>query len=265
MAAFPDVSKIQYEGPDSKNPLAFRWYNEDEVVEGKTMKEHLRFSVVYWHTFRGTGADPFGAGTMLAPVGRWHRLGRERASTASGSPSSSSRSWARPSTPSTIATSPPKGSTLAETNKNLDAVVKVLKEEQERTGHQAAVGHGQPVQQSALHARRGHQLQRRRLRLRRGAGEEVPGSHQGAGRRELRVLGRPRRLPEPVQHRHASASWTTWPLHAHGRRLRQGDRLHRPVPDRAEAEGADQAPVRLRRRRLHQLPAGLRPDWTTSS
>ncbi len=67
MAAFPEVEKIRYEGPDSRNPLAFRWYNEDEVVEGLTMKEHMRFSIVYWHTFRGTGADPFGAPTMLRP------------------------------------------------------------------------------------------------------------------------------------------------------------------------------------------------------
>ena len=67
MAAFPDIEKIQYEGPDSTNPLAFRWYNEEEEVEGKTMKEHLRFSVVYWHTFRGTGMDPFGSPTMQRP------------------------------------------------------------------------------------------------------------------------------------------------------------------------------------------------------
>ncbi len=60
MSAFPEVNKIQYEGPDSDNPLAFKWYNEDELVEGLTMRDHLRFSVVYWHTFRGTGADPFG-------------------------------------------------------------------------------------------------------------------------------------------------------------------------------------------------------------
>ena len=43
MSAFPDVEKIVYEGPESKNPLAFRWYNEDEMVEGKTMKDHFRF------------------------------------------------------------------------------------------------------------------------------------------------------------------------------------------------------------------------------
>ena len=67
MTAFPDVEKIQYEGPDSKNPLAYRWYNSDEIIEGKSMKEHLRFSVVYWHTFRGTGADPFGPGCAERP------------------------------------------------------------------------------------------------------------------------------------------------------------------------------------------------------
>ncbi|MEC8474954.1 MAG: xylose isomerase, partial [Planctomycetota bacterium] len=67
MSAFPDVPVIQFEGPQSDNPLAFRWYNPEEVVEGKTMREHLRFSIVYWHTFRGTGADPFGSGTMDRP------------------------------------------------------------------------------------------------------------------------------------------------------------------------------------------------------
>ena len=67
MAAFPDVTKIQYEGPDSKNPLAFRCYNPDEVIEGKTMKEHLRFSCAFWHTMRMNGSDPFGMPTMWRP------------------------------------------------------------------------------------------------------------------------------------------------------------------------------------------------------
>ena len=67
MSAFPEVSRVKYEGPESDNPLAFRWYNPEEVVAGKTMKEHLRFTVVYWHTFRGTGSDPFGGATMHRP------------------------------------------------------------------------------------------------------------------------------------------------------------------------------------------------------
>jgi xylose isomerase len=52
-AAFPNISRIQYEGPRSKNSLAFKHYNPAEFVEGKSMKDHLRFSVVYWHTMRG--------------------------------------------------------------------------------------------------------------------------------------------------------------------------------------------------------------------
>src|SRR5215471_14360381 len=132
-AAFPEISKIPYEGPQSKNPLSFRWYNESEVVEGKTMKDQLRFAVVYWHTFRGTGSDPFGAATMLRP---WDdgsdsvENAQRRARVAFefidklGAPfyAFHDRDVA------------PEGKTLAESNKNLDAVVKVLKEEQQRTG-----------------------------------------------------------------------------------------------------------------------------------
>lgn len=61
---FPNVKKIQYEGPDSKNPLAFKHYNPKEKVMGKTMEQHLRFAVCYWHSFKGTGSDPFGPGTI---------------------------------------------------------------------------------------------------------------------------------------------------------------------------------------------------------
>ena len=64
---FPTVKKIRYEGPDSKNPLAFKHYNPREKVGGKTLEEHLRFSVAYWHSFRGTGGDPFGPGTIQRP------------------------------------------------------------------------------------------------------------------------------------------------------------------------------------------------------
>src|SRR5687767_9703951 len=64
---FAKIPKIEYEGPKSKNPLAFKHYNPNEKVEGKTMKDHLRFSVTYWHTFRGMGADMFGVGTAIRP------------------------------------------------------------------------------------------------------------------------------------------------------------------------------------------------------
>ncbi len=61
---FPEVDgPIGYEGRDSDNPLAFKFYDKNRLVKGKTMAEHLRFAIAYWHTFKGTGSDPFGAGT----------------------------------------------------------------------------------------------------------------------------------------------------------------------------------------------------------
>jgi xylose isomerase len=133
MPAFSDIAKIAYEGPQSKNPLAFRHYNAAELVEGKPMRDHLRFSVAYWHTMRGTGADPFGPGTMLRP---WegksdtveNAINRARVAfefiEKLGAPfyCFHDRDVA------------PEGATLAESNKNLDAVVKVLKAEQQRGG-----------------------------------------------------------------------------------------------------------------------------------
>ena len=64
---FPEVNTIEYEGEDSKNPLAFKYYNPQEKIGDKTMEEHLRFSVAYWHTFTGDGSDPFGSATMERP------------------------------------------------------------------------------------------------------------------------------------------------------------------------------------------------------
>ncbi len=132
MTAFPEIEKIRYEGPDSRNPLAFRYYNPDEVVEGKPMREHFRFSVAYWHTFRGTGADPFGAPTMIRP---WE--GADTVENAINRVRVAFEFMEKLGVEyycfhdRDVA---PEGKTLAETNRNLDAVVKVLKEEQERTG-----------------------------------------------------------------------------------------------------------------------------------
>jgi xylose isomerase len=64
---FNKVNKIQFEGADSTNPLAFRYYDENQIVLGKTMKEHLRFAACYWHNFCWAGSDIFGAGTFDRP------------------------------------------------------------------------------------------------------------------------------------------------------------------------------------------------------
>lgn len=68
---FSNIEKIKYEGPDSKNPLAFRYYDENRMIGGKTLKEHLRFAVAYWHSFCGDGGDPFGSATHSFP---WSKI-----------------------------------------------------------------------------------------------------------------------------------------------------------------------------------------------
>ncbi|MBN2505954.1 MAG: xylose isomerase [Verrucomicrobia bacterium] len=130
---FPNISRIPFEGPDSKNPLAFKHYNAGEVVGRKTMREHLRFSVVYWHTLRGVGADMFGVGTWQRP---WEdgsnsvAMAMKRARVMFefceklGAPfyAFHDRDVA------------PEGRTLAESNRNLDRVVRELKTLQNDTG-----------------------------------------------------------------------------------------------------------------------------------
>lgn len=129
---FPGISKIKYEGSNSKNPLSYKWYNADEEILGKKMKDWLRFSVAFWHTFRGTGADPFGAPTkswpwedgtnsvamakrrMRANFEFINKLGVER--------------WCFHDRD--IA---PDGQTLPETNANLDEVIAFAKKLQEGT------------------------------------------------------------------------------------------------------------------------------------
>jgi len=133
MDYFPEVKKILFEGPDSTNPLAFRHYNPDEIVEGKTMREHLRFAVCYWHTFRGLGGDPFGPGCAMRP---WED-GTDSMEMAEKRVRVAFEFMEKLGVPfycfhdRDVA---PEGSRLSDTNANLDKIVKVLKEEQQRTG-----------------------------------------------------------------------------------------------------------------------------------
>jgi xylose isomerase len=133
MEAFKGIKRIRHEGPKSKNPLAFKHYNPNEKVEGKSMRDHLRFAVCYWHTFRGTGSDPFGVGTMQRP---WDD-GSNSVDNAQHRVHAAFEFMEKLGVPfycfhdRDVA---PEGRTLAQTNANLDAVVTVLKAEQRRTG-----------------------------------------------------------------------------------------------------------------------------------
>ena len=127
------VPTIAYEGPGATNALAFRHYNPDELIDGKTMSAHMRFSIAYWHSFRGTGSDPFGPGTILRP---WEK-GTDAVSIAKVRMDAAFEFFQKIRAPfwcfhdRDIA---PEGSTLAQSNKNLDAIVAHAKDLQKATG-----------------------------------------------------------------------------------------------------------------------------------
>ncbi|HYH68983.1 MAG TPA: xylose isomerase, partial [Urbifossiella sp.] len=130
MSFFPDVpDRIPFEGPDSTNPLAYRHYNPAELVEGKSMADHLRFAVCYWHTFRGTGSDPFGPGCAVRP---WED-GTDSLDMALKRVDVAFEFMQKLGVPyycfhdRDVA---PEGKSLSESNKNLDAVAKKLAQKQ---------------------------------------------------------------------------------------------------------------------------------------
>lgn len=133
MTQYFDVPAIKFEGPDSRNPLAFRHYNPSEMIEGKSMKDHLRFAVAWWHSFCGTGSDPFGPGCAVRP---WDD-GSNSLEMALKKVDVAFEFMEKLGVPfycfhdRDVA---PEGKDLRETNKNLDAVVAKLKDAQARTG-----------------------------------------------------------------------------------------------------------------------------------
>ena len=130
---FEGIGKINYEGPESKNPLAFKYYNPDEVVMGKTMKEHCKFAMSYWHTLTYMGNDPFGGATMHRPWDQSEdamKIAKERVH-------ASFEFMDKMQIPFFCfhdVDVAPRGKTLSETNENLDRIIEVIKEEMARTG-----------------------------------------------------------------------------------------------------------------------------------
>ena len=203
-AAFPKIKAIRYEGADSKNPLSFKHYNPAEIVEGKSMKDHLRFSAVYWHTMRGMGSDMFGVGTACDVRGKTARtrvkMALKRVPVMFEFCQKLGAAVLRLPRPRCRAGRPQD---LRESNqeprRGREGVEKTSRSD---TGIKLLWGTAQPFRASALHARRGHQPERGCVRLRRRAGEEGAGSHARSRRRRLHVLGRSRRLLHATQHQH---------------------------------------------------------------
>jgi xylose isomerase len=130
---FPKIGMIPYEGPSSRNPLAFRHYDPAEKVDGRSLRDHMRFSIAYWHSFRGVGSDPFGPGTIR----RAWESGPDPLSVAKARMDAAFEFFVKIGAPfwcfhdRDIA---PEGRSLAQTNRNLDKLVAHAKALQKDTG-----------------------------------------------------------------------------------------------------------------------------------
>lgn len=130
---FPEISAIRYEGPESTNPLAFKQYNPQQHIAGKTMAEHLRFAVCYWHTFASGGADQFGSDTIF----RSFRAQKNPLKRAENTMRAAFEFFTKLGVnfwcfhDRDIA---PEGATLAETNETLDKIVELAEKLQDDTG-----------------------------------------------------------------------------------------------------------------------------------
>jgi xylose isomerase len=132
MSYFGNLETIKYEGKQSTNPNAFKFYNPDQVIMGKTMREHLRFAVAYWHSFTANGTDPFGAGTAVRGWDKYSGMDLAKARVEACFEllnildvdyfAFHDRDIA------------PEGSTLQETNQNLDLIVSLIKDNMKATG-----------------------------------------------------------------------------------------------------------------------------------
>jgi xylose isomerase len=128
---FGDIGKIQFEGPDSTNPLAFRFYNPDEVILGKRMEDHLRFAVAYWHSLAWPGGDPFGGQTFQRP---WFADTMDAAKLKADVAFDMFTALGVPFYCFHDADVRPEGATFAESKRNLDEIVDHFAKKQAETG-----------------------------------------------------------------------------------------------------------------------------------
>jgi xylose isomerase len=130
---FPGIGAVKFEGKDSTNPLSFKFYDPQKVVAGKTMKDHLRFAVAYWHSFCGTGSDPFGSGTHDFP---WDASANamDNARMKLDAAFEFISKLGAPFYCFHDRDIAPEGATVAESEKNLQALVALAKERQKATG-----------------------------------------------------------------------------------------------------------------------------------
>ena len=257
---FTDVpERIEFGGLGSTEPFTYKVYQPDRLVMGKPMEEHLRIAVCFWHSFNWPGSDVFGVGTFDRP---WLSPGADPMEAARAKLDAAFEFVAKLGVPfftfhdRDVA---PEGRTFAETIAQPGGGRRRDRGPHGAHGHPAPVGNRQPLQPPALRGRRGNESRPGGLRLRRGAGEAHARGDASARRCQLRPVGRSRGLRDAPQHRPRPRGAAARAIPDPGRRAQAPHRLHRNAPPRAQAAGADQAPVRLRLGNGRLVPRPPRP------
>lgn len=165
---FPTVGQIEFEGPESKNPMAFRYYDPEKVVKGRKMKDWFRFSMAWWHTLCAEGGDQFGGGTKTFP---WNESACpiERAKAKMDAGFEFMRKIGIEYYCFHDVDLVDEAATPEEYEKNLREIVAA---ETGRNRHQTVVGHGQRLRPRPLHERRIDQPRLRRRGPRHAADQE---------------------------------------------------------------------------------------------
>ena len=261
MEFFTDVTnRIAYEGPDSDNPLSFRWYDAERVVAGRRMEDHLRFAVCYWHSFAWEGSDIFGAGTLDRPWLPAFAPNADPMDAAKQKMEAAFEFFTKLGVPfycfhdRDIA---PEGASFKESAARLDEMVDAAAEHQQRTGVRLLWGTANLFSNPRFQAGAATNPDPEVFAFAAGqVAHCLEATHRLGGHNYVLWGGREgyetllntdmmRELDQLGQ------------VHVDGRRAQAANRFHRDDPDRAEAVRTDQAPVRLRRRRSARLPAAL--------
>ncbi len=232
---FGDIAPIAFEGPQSKNPLAYRYYDKKRVVarqdhgaataHGGVLLAHLQLGRIRYfrrrHFQPALARRPAGSGGRRSQAQRSVRI-LHAARVCPTSAFTTSTSWPRPTTSASTSRIFTHGATRS-------------RRKMAATGRQAAVGHGESVQPSALHGGRRHQSRSGGVSLRRHAGAPLSRGDAPLARRELRALGRTRRLRHAAEHQPEAGEKPARPVHLHGGGTQAQDRLQGRDPDRAQA------------------------------
>ena len=194
---FPSIGKIKFEGKESKNPLAYRYYDAEKVIMGKKMKDWLKFAMAWWHTLCAEGGDQFGGGTKTFP---WNQgadaltVAKQKADAGFEIMEKLGIEYFCFHDVDLIS----EGNSIEEYEANMKAIVAYIKEKMQATGIKNLWGTANVFG----HERCSHQPGFQRGGTRSRTNQERHRRHHRTGRKQLRVLGRTRRLHELAEHRH---------------------------------------------------------------